>query len=513
MRFLKNLVFPFAFLFCFSGLAQIPKALFDFQQQEFKSDLFVASIGAYKSKNIDSNKYISDFYGYRRQNFFKDFDLSQKYYFSKDFLQIESDLNLNLMHGTLLHDTYWNPANFYNEIHSPLVSARLKARRYYPEKKYLEVGILVNHLFVDFQYKTKNGMASYYKDSALPVYSIAHNLNVFVPIRIGIGRINQVQHLLHSKALVDEVLRVENDTPELHPADAVELTELLVDLNKNRFQNYQLKRVKEIQLLDSFLTDRNYIQGTPTSVYPASKGSRSFEKGIVRNQGRRFSIGYTGGWDFVHFVSEEELNTFPKEAYRMQSKMNNFIFSIGLDYRNEKPLGANWQYSFSLFSNLDNYFNMGVQPAYNAQADRDICWMCILHEYPFKYERFHILQLGLNQNFTYYAFSNFDFSLGYTIKQAFFDTDQFNRLGYISLDFMANYYISRALHLNVAASLNNLASSSYYYDVSVNNLMFVNPSEHYFKDIPGVFMLPDNRIAGPDWSFYSLKASLLYRIF
>ena len=537
MRFLKNLVFPFAFLFCFSGLAQIPKLLFDYPQQEYKTSVFEASVADYNTYGGSENnsgfqsrkkRLFPFFKGPEKKNSFKDLAFAHKFYLSKEHLQLESDLKAGFMQGSL---------NFNNnlgvmkvgEINGPSIHSQFRARRYIKDNSFYELGLLLNYCFTDFlsQYIHYDYYHDYYRglNYSYSIFSRDHSFKGFVPLRLGIGRINQVQHLLHIKALTDQLLKTEDLEVDLIPADAIELTELMLILNKKRFASSQEKKLKEIQLLDSFLIAKNYKQ-TPAIFYPAIKGGNSLSRGVVRNQGRRFSLGFTGGWNFANVDSEMEVPSIARTPIPFYFKRQNWIFSVGADYKNEKSLGANWHNSFALYGNIVNYLASGEMSSQIFFPKRDVVWIHGVYEYPYLNQSFFVFQLGLNQQFTCYAHDNFDFSLGYTIKQSLsniksisykYFSEPDNQSGrYLALDYKANFYISRALSFKVAGSLFNLSNKygDSNYSISYLYPLFLNPNEPS-STLPAMAVLshrgPGIRFLRGFFSNY-LSASLAYRI-
>jgi hypothetical protein len=282
-------------------------------------DLSKYKVADYQRKQLDFNFSIS---GYHR-NYENEYGLSQ----TDKQSSFSSNMQMNYLAVTnsrkLQRNTLFNAALFpidYNEYSQNGDFSKTKnsavnlnystsTRFYKPNLFFYELG-LNSHLNAGYSYYTAD-----FQNVATTNTTKAIEMSVGIPLKIGKGRIENVEDARMAIYILEDMQK--NGSLASIPAedDIIRFSEKITKLKNKRFFDYRLRRIYEIQAIDSFLRERNLIKGNDAVYFTSLLDNWQYSNNPIRQSGKRFSVGITPIFNYANNSSPNSQTQKPIYKY------------------------------------------------------------------------------------------------------------------------------------------------------------------------------------------------------
>jgi len=274
-----------------------------------------------------------------------------------------------------------------------------------------------------------------------------------LPISIGRGRIEPVEDARHTLFILSELKKNARLTREPTNEEILFLAAKISEIKNERVLDARLKKIYELQQLDSVLLSMNLVEKKDISYFTTINDMWDFGGLQSRDAGVRVSLVYTPDFRFSKFVGETEESDYVNNTYNYSKDRNSykdFGNSLGVNFNCSKPFRQKFQSDFS--TRIEYGFHKEYNKSEEIQPERMITES--------ESER-NLLRGSLFYNFDIYPNTRTSFSLGafvngakrwLTDKQNDVETDyeSYNYGGRLSLSF--NYYISPKIKLDFSYS-------------------------------------------------------------
>jgi len=378
----------------------------------------------YGVQDIRTNQYNSNIF------------VNYHHYLNSIKYQKESNIGLHFS-SDYYNRKYDKDVTYKNSRMEPLLNYQSVNRNYYNSKNFFETDFVFN-----YQYGRNNSFNKYVYDSSETKENLqTHTILATLPLKFGKGRIEQVQDARHAVYLFDELNKVDRVSSDKTNEDIIEFAELISKLKNKRFFDSRLRRIAEIESVDSFLRSKNYLSKSDAKYFTTLQDFWDYGNRPLRNSGTRISGAMLPSYYYYY-----ENNTV--DSYSGKNKLNAFLLDGGIEIKHEKPINLIWQNSID-FNGYVGIIEGKVNDITNSVEDKI---------------RIPNMQLGFYQTIGYYPNTRTDMSFGYSAQyvQLFDKTDEANEILGVegkglkaTTDLSINYYISPKFRLN--------ARSSFYY--------------------------------------------------
>lgn len=380
---------------------------------------------------------------------------------------------------------------FKNSGITPSLSYQINNRKYFHDLWFFETDLDLNYQYgKSKRFSTDSSGSSESNDN-----SQSNDFLGYVPLRFGIGRIEQVQDARQAIYIFEELSKIERVSSNITDEQIIEFARLISQLKKKRFFDSRLRRMAEIESLDSFLISNNFVSKQDARYFTTLGDFWDNGNNPIRNSGTRFSGAILPGFHYYDFN-----NTGDEKYYHTQSV---FMLNGGFELKHEKPINLLWQNS------IDLSCHAGIVDGRNNDKTNSV-------EYKFRIPN---INLGFYHTIGFYPNTRTNMSFGYSVQymQLFDITDIQNEISGVegkgvkaATNLSINYYISPKFRLN--------ASSSFYYiwrDSNDNtNINFDNSIGNNFLlgNLANGTYLHSSALKSKDL-FNRFRISLIYSIF
>jgi len=337
-------------------------------------------------------------------------------------------------------------------------------------RKYLNERSFYESIF-NVRYNIDNSRSSYYNDSGSEGWNktISHNLLASLPLKVGRGRIEQVQDARQAIYIFEELSKNERVSSEISKEQITEFSKLISKLKNERFFDSRLKRIAELESIDSFLVANDFVSKHDTRYFTTLSDIWEYGNRPIRSSGTRYSLAIYPGFSYdYNDNSSEELsgnNYFSRSA---------ILLDGGFEIKHEKPINLQWQNSVYLKCLAGIIEGKMVNKRISDE---------------FKI-RMPNVQLSFNQTLGYYPNTRTDVSFGYSLNyiQVFGNTDSENHIFEgeakaikAATELSVNYYISPKFRLNLSSRFYSVWQNSK--DNLVLNLDNISVNNHVLNII------------------------------
>ena len=441
------------------------------------------------SGNNHYGKYPSSFYGYRQgatNQYNGNISLDYNHFLNNTKYQRESNFGLAFS-SYFSNQKEDKELTYKNNNIAPVFYFQRHSRKYFDQKSFLETDLVSNYQYIRSDALTREtNSRSYYKYNRQ-----ANTLFVQAPVKFGNGRIEQVQDARQAVYIYKELSKADRMSPDKTDEQILEFAKLISQLKNKRFFDSRLRRIAEIESVDSFFTAKNYIKESDATYFTTLNDYWEYGNGPVRSSGTRFSVALLPGYYFYDYNNNQSDPAY----YRLiKYSLSALSFAGGMEFKHEKPINLYWQNSLDLncyFGIIEGKLNQKTYSVKNTI-------------------RIPNIQLGLFQTIGFYPNTRTDVSIGYSIQYVqFFDkTDLQNDIvgeegkgAKAATNISVNYYISPKFRLNIASSFyyiwqdskdnviinfDNVAESNY---VSIFQSTAYSTYDYMGKEISNNFMI------------------------
>lgn len=270
----------------------------------------------------------------------------------------------------------------------------------------------------------------------------SHLFTVGVPLKFGIGRIEQVQDYQEAIYIYEDLLKIGRAVSGKSGEEVMELATLISRLKSKRFFDARINNIQNIEALDSFLVANNFKTISDAGYFATLVDNWNFVNHFQRNSGT--SIALTVIPDF-RFEDNKQMFNLTDLNYHSETKT--YGLNGGITFEHYKPINLYWQ--------ANTYFSANAGYMESVCINSDTIRIENSYHYP-------VLNISFQQSVNYYPNTRTQMSAGiYAYYNEYFEeTDDeenitspdrkfLNSNLYLSID----YYISPKLRLDVNTSL------------------------------------------------------------
>lgn len=198
----------------------------------------------------------------------------------------------------------------------------------------------------------------YHRDLSLSTFrddnDAQFTTNISIPVAIGNGRIEPVEDVRLAIYILEELNKVGRISGL--PADNVilEMAKEISKIKRSRFFDSRIRKIKELQVVDSFLVANNIISSNDINYFSVLNDQWDFAYGPPRESGFAISSGFDNNIAFNKSYQEIIQNN----NVILKGNSNKHIYELGgfLKLRYAKPINLYWQTSASILTSYNLQF-------------------------------------------------------------------------------------------------------------------------------------------------------------
>jgi hypothetical protein len=315
------------------------------------------------------------------------------------------------------------------------------------------------------------GSGNWEKTDDKVYYSLTKSDNISadieVPLLIGHGRIEQIQDARLAIYILEELQKAGRISRVPGGEELMEFSRLISTMKNERYFDYRIKKMEEIEKVDSFLQAKGIITLADARYFTIVNDNWDYAQGPIRESGKRLSGGLIPSYSYYY----SNLNTTysnPDDTSGQKNKIR--VIGIGMQgqYKIEKPVNLHWQRSFLVklsYGYFRNMYSTQIVEESENKSNSDLL----------------VMEAGINYGMGFYPNSRTDIS-----GQVSLDFQHSNRLesedrpnaksngNILTPDFslVLHYYISPQVRLNINYHIN--------YNYNKDNLR-IDEDYMYFK--------------------------------
>ena len=437
-------------------------------------------------------------------------ELNQNQYSSSAFINYSHYLNnskyqRNSNYAFNFNSNYYNrkqDGKLFNKSNQliPALYIQSENRRYFEGGSFIEADLNISYEYSIGKSYSKNDWDSSETNNDRQ----NHVALVYVPLKIGKGRIEQVQDARQAIYILDELAKVDRMLVDKTDEEVLEFAKHISQLKNKRFFDDRLKRMAEIESLDSFLVSQDYLLKSDAKYFTTLTDFWDYGNRPTRSSGTRYSATMVPGYYYYDYNNtESKITNTGTDYYESIYKLNSLFFDAGFELKHEKPINLLWQNTidFRAFAGI-------IEGNLDDNSDNT-----------FEKLRIPNIKLELSQTVGFYLNTRTDIRLGYRLQyvQLFDKSDIEEEIigvegkgAKAATNLSINYYISPKLRLHFNYSI------YYIWQESVDEVVF------NFDNIAGSNYLLNSSNFDPNaYSGYfkerefrnSFSFSLIYSIF
>jgi hypothetical protein len=212
-------------------------------------------------------------------------------------------------------------------------------RYYYRNTLFFEPDIQLNAATTAGRYRNA-GNLSLSADRSVSV-------SLEVPLLMGKGRIEPVQDARLAVYILEDLYKQGRITRIPNQEEILALASLISEIKNKRFFDYRIRKIAEIEKVDSFLQAGGFISKADARYFTTLNDNWDNSAGPLRESGRRFSAGLVPNTYFAHTYNRVEYDTTLTE-YITKNNTSMFGLRAVADYTVAIPMDLHWQKNWSL---------------------------------------------------------------------------------------------------------------------------------------------------------------------
>ena len=460
-------------------------------------------LSKYKLPNLE-RKSLDTYFDFSGNNDFnKHFSSTMPSYNVESRNQYNSNIHVN--YNSYLNNANWQKYSnigadftsyFYNTLFDkrtyqrsftvyPSLFVNSVNRKYFSSNKFFEFDPGLNYSFHNLRYSIDTYAGLGDSSNIEKNNQKEHTLKFTLPLAAGVGRIEYVDDARQAIYIFDELAKQGKISSDISDQDIIQFAELISQLHTKRFFDSRIRKIYQLEAIDSFLVSNNYVMDHDIRYFTTLSDFWDYGDSPARSSGTRLSVVLYPGYTFYNYKDEGNLY-YNNGVYNV----NAFLISGGLELVHEKPVNLYWQNSINMRARVGAAIGK-FKDKLNS-SDNEI--------------KIPDLQLGYFQTLGFYPSTRTRISYTYDIQYVqLFDKSNIdqNILGAqckavrLGSELSVNYYISQKVRLDLASSLFYVWQNSK--DGSVSSL----------NNIIGNSLLSDNY--GAIVNSYSLEKQLKHR--
>jgi len=181
-----------------------------------------------------------------------------------------------------------------------------------------------------------------------------YSTSISVPVSIGHGRIEPVEDARLAIYILEELNKA-GRISTLPPDNVViEMAKEISKIKNKRFFDSRLRKIEELQTIDSFLVANNIISTHDIRYFAVLNDQWDYASGPVRETGFAISVGFDN--DIALSTTNTETTTTGNSTFKNKSVYNAYDLAGFLRIRYAKPVNLYWQTSLDVKSSLGRNF-------------------------------------------------------------------------------------------------------------------------------------------------------------
>jgi hypothetical protein len=191
--------------------------------------------------------------------------------------------------------------------------------------KFIEVDPVLSYSFDDRYY-------SYFLNLNKD-YNTTFSANV--PISVGFGRIEPVEDARLAVYILDELAKQNRISEQPSDAKILELAAEISKIKKKRFFDSRIKRMEELQTIDSFLVANKIVSSGDIVYFTHLADQWSYASGPARNSGFSVNLGLNDEYGFSNYVFNDKFNGYIENDSKV--KTNTYIIGTFANLKYSRP--------------------------------------------------------------------------------------------------------------------------------------------------------------------------------
>jgi hypothetical protein len=171
-----------------------------------------------------------------------------------------------------------------------------------------------------------------------------HSIGVEIPLLVGKGRIEQVQDARLAVYILDELQKSGRLSRVPNNQEILELASLISKVSNERYFDYRLHKMYEIEKVDSFLQARAIVTQPDAHYFTVVNDNWDYAASPLRESGRRISAGIVPNFSFLYENADYESGA----GFDFKDERFNLGMMARVNYVDTKPLNLKWQRDWSV---------------------------------------------------------------------------------------------------------------------------------------------------------------------
>jgi len=263
-------------------------------------------------------------------------DLSYRYFFNSEkrqsYINVQSDWNLSASSSERENEYLYESQNNNSFSNLSIVN-----RYYFKDKFFFETDVYGNFVSSDrsqSKHYMSNDSLSSFRDKDIET-------GIELPLKVGFGRLERVSDAAHAVYLLDALEKADRARESLSSRESIfELASLAAELKNKRFFDQRIRRIYELEALDSFLTENEHVSNEDIRYFSNLQDMWLYGGIYSRYSGSRFSVGISPGYTY-------NFNRYQNNTDTSSQRISLQSAAISAEYDYRKPLNMKWQQDFS----------------------------------------------------------------------------------------------------------------------------------------------------------------------
>ncbi len=203
-------------------------------------------------------------------------------------------------------------------------------------------------------------------------YSNIYSKTISAPFAVGHGRIEPVEDARLAIYILEELNKAGRIS--VLPSDSIvlEMAKEISRIKRERFFDSRIRKIKELQAIDSFLVNNNIISSHDISYFAVLNDQWDYASGPAREAGFAVSAGIN---DEITFDKDHERSFLSGSNTANQfSYINTYVAGLFLKIKYSKPISLYWQSSLSVGTSINRDFTRDPKqkdtPVFNYETNR-----------------------------------------------------------------------------------------------------------------------------------------------
>jgi hypothetical protein len=228
---------------------------------------------------------------------------------------------------------------YKNSDFSSTIHINSQNRIYFQHQFFFEPDITVDGYFTSVKHDKRSQLTLVRSGEVIT--------SIQAPLLIGHGRIEQVQDARLAVYILGELQKAGRLSKVPGNEEIIEFSQLISTIKNERFFDYRLKKMEEIEKVDSFLRAKGLITVTDARYFTVVNDNWDYAQGPVRESGKRISAGLVPSFAYLRSDVKTTYSA-PEDTSELKVTRNQPGIELQALYEIEKPINLHWQKSMSV---------------------------------------------------------------------------------------------------------------------------------------------------------------------